>query len=196
MTVDVELIRRVIDTNGLDYLEVWDQGGRSLIFDADGSGMDEALDELPAMLSGSFRVRAGKESEKGQKGAKVYTWVCVWNGGAGASRGIGSVNAGPGWQEFMQLQLDLQEQRLRQELEPKDGDAIDRIAALFAQVNGAPAPRPAGPAPVDKGTDQDADALPAEVLQAVRDVATLYERNPDAFRTYAPMLHNLANRDE
>ena len=193
MNVSVDLIRKVCEGQGLDYLEVWDQAKRSLLFDCSGrAAILDALTTLPDTLSGTVRVIAGKEADrvKGAKTAKVYEWVCEWDQDGGP---VGSVGVdGPSWRELLDLKLELQEQRLRAELAPVNGSSMDRLVDMLQQfvqpVGAAPAAAPAPAAVAAPAPVADGDALPAHVLDACRNVALLYRMDPDAFAAYAPLL--------
>jgi len=203
MTVDLALVRSVCAARELDSLEVYDQAKRSILYDAEGAAeVLQALDQLPGMLSGTFRLVARHGAAKKTAGAKVYEWVVQFDGPEDTdarSEGVGSVDR-PTWAEFMDLRLQMQAQELRAELQPADGGHIGKLVEMLGQIMqpggvGAAAPAPA-PAPAPVPASAAPGALPPEVLAAARNVAALYRQDPAAFAQYAPLLAQMVQPDE
>lgn len=199
MSASLDLVRREITAHGLDTVEVWDQAGRNLVAEANGGQGDALLDQLAANLQGAYRVEAFRAEDVTasgglKKGARAFRWVVNFGQPVGAL----SLPAGgdrPSWSEVLDLKLQLQEKVLRDELGEKDGGALDRIASLLEKVltggQAAPAPAPATAAAAPAGGAEG--ELPAEVLQAARNVALLYKQDPQAFARYAPLLAGMVN---
>jgi len=199
MSATITLVRKVCTDKALDYLTVYDQAKRHLLYEADGAdALADALDELPELLSGTVRVIAGRQSDrdKGGKDARAYEWTVNLSTVAGR---VGAVADAPTWRELMDLRLELQEQRLRAELQPAEpgymGQLVEMLSGML-QPGGAMAPKVAsvaGAAPAAAPAPDPNAELPAEVLEAARNVALLYRKDPDTFRAYAPALANLVN---
>lgn len=188
MTVSVELVAKVFEDRDLDRIEVWDQAKRMLLSDADGKAECLALlQELPTMVDGVFRVVGSSRSSKDKK---TYEWVC--EGEADGGGAVGVVAAGPSWERLLDVQLQLQELKLRQELANPAADPMAQLLELFDRVSAAPAPptpaAPAAPAPAALAPGE----LAPEVLAACRQVAIIARDQPDLFKQYAPILAQAA----
>lgn len=196
MSATLELVRRMVTDQGLDVVEVWNQRGSELVAEGRGANALAVLDEVAGQLTGTYRVEAYRDADVSangtvKKGAKAYRWSVVFGNVSGPAA---MPAAGPSWAEFIDLRLQLQEKTLREELAGGNDGAMDRIAGLLEKVlTGGQAPTPAtppAPAPAQPGQDAGGE-LPPEVLEAARNVALLYRRDPAAFRQYAPILANM-----
>jgi hypothetical protein len=203
MTVRVPLVRSVCVAHGLDHLQVYDQAKRSLIYEARGAAdVLTALDELPEMLSGTFRLLGTQQGAKGKE-APAFEWVVMFDGDNGGEASTGRVGGvdGPSWREMMELREEMLEMRLRAELQPVGGGPWDKIAEMLpdllpgivGKVTRAPV---AAAAPVVEAAPIAAAApgeLPPDVLNAAANIAKLYRMDPATFAQYAPVLDQMVN---
>lgn len=199
MTVRVSLVRSVCAANGLDLLQVYDQAKRQMIFEARGTAdVLQALDTLPDELNGTFRLVGTQQGAKGKE-APAFEWVVSFNGsGDDAPRGVGSVDGGPTWREYIELREELLTMRLREEMAPASPGPWDKIAEMLPQmlpgIMGKAAPVvPAAAAQPVAGAAADGGALPPDVLAAAQNVVKLFKQQPQTFAQYAPVLHDLVN---
>ena len=200
MTVRVSLVRSVCVAQGLDHLQVYDQAKRSLIYEARGAAeVLTALDELPEVLSGTFRLLGTQQGAKGKE-APAFEWVCTFdgdNGGEASTARVGSVD-GPSWRELFELREELLEMRLRSELQPAGAGPWDKIAemlpeilpGIMGKVTGAPVAAAVPAAPVAAAAPGE---LPEDVMKAAANIAKLYRMDPATFAQYAPVLDQLVN---
>jgi len=202
MSATLTLVSKVCTDKELDYLTVYDQGKRSLLYEADGpDAVADALEQLPELLTGTVRVVAGRSSDrdKGGKDPRAFEWVVNLSTAQGGR--VGSVGDVPTWREMLDLRLELQEMKLRGELQQAEpgymGQLVEMLSGMI-KPGGAMAPKVSAPdsAAVTGSAPADPEPLaelPPEVLEAARNVALLYRKDPATFNAYAPALANLVH---
>lgn len=185
MIVSVELVSKVFADRDLDKIEVWDQAKRMLLADAEGKAEClQLLSEMPSMVDGVFRVVGSSRSTTSKK---VYEWVCE---GDNDPAPVGAAVGGPSWDQLMDVRLELQELKIRNELANPAADPMAQLLALFDKATAAPAAAPAPVAAVAAAAP-DGELSPA-VLAACRQIALIARHQPELFAQYAPVLAQAA----
>jgi hypothetical protein len=196
MNATLSLVCKVCADKGLDYLLVYDQGKRSLLYEAEGvDGVADALEQLPDLLTGTVRVVAGRSADRDKgKDPRAFEWHV--NLGSAHTERVSGVGDVPTWREMLDLRLELQEMKLRGELQQAEpgymGQLVEMLNGLIRPGGVMPAKVPDAAAKVAGAAQPDVmEDLPPEVLEAARNVALLYRKDPATFAAYAPALASL-----
>jgi hypothetical protein len=138
---------------------------------------------------------AGRSADRDKgKDPRAFEWHV--NLSPAASERVGAVGDVPTWREMLDLRLELQEMKLRGELQQAEpgymGQLVEMLNGLIRPGGLMPAKVPDAAATVAGASEPDAmDDLPPEVLEAARNVALLYRKDPATFTAYAPALASL-----
>lgn len=194
-----DIVRKIIDRDGLDQLDVWgDPGKKAKILDA--RTHDEvisALDMLQSGATGGMFVEAWKSGTKKGDG---YSWTIT--GGAVPVAGIGATAGGPGWETYFDLKLK-HELMLRDQA---DGSGerwkgLERIAMryypIIAKHVGLDVPVNGHDRDDDLGDDaeNDYDEIPGMTEEEVQDgldqVVAFMKKDPASAKAYLATLKRM-----